>query len=122
MWPVLTSTDLHPLNFALGEPVHVLHLLVDQRIALAILDYLMDVHDDFTLWANRHAQRLNTRVDNCPLAEPIGSDAFVTVHGTAFHAIWPLDIRPHQREDIFDSSLVKRSIRTAYERVRITDL
>ena len=82
----------------------------------------MHVDDNLTTWRDCDSYRLDTRIDHGPLAQPVSSHAIVTVNGAPFHAIGPLDIRPHHQEDIVEASLVERSVCPANKCVHISCL
>ena len=50
------------------------------------------------------------RIDQCPLAQPVGPDTIVTMHVAAFHPIGPYDVGVHRGQRRIDVAGVERGV------------
>lgn len=77
----------------------MLHDPVGEDFSRQIADHLTDIHDGMASVIVQHANRFNVRIDQAPLAFPVRAHFIASVHASALHAIGPVHIRTHQREN-----------------------
>jgi hypothetical protein len=58
----------------------------------------MHLDDQFGFWAFRKRNRLDARIDGCPLSRPVTSHSFAPVNMAPFHSVCPNDIFVQGRE------------------------
>jgi hypothetical protein len=65
---------------------------IGEEIPSEIAHHLMHFDDHFCFWAFRKRNRLDVRIDHCPLPRPVIAYSFAPVDMAPFHAICPNDI------------------------------
>jgi len=84
------------------QEINVLDHLIENHVAGQIANGLMDLDDDSAVRAGGEADRLDVRVDDCPLAGPVVADFRVAMESAAFHSVRPIHILVHGFENCVD--------------------
>src|SRR5437764_8692035 len=75
----------------------------------------MNFDCDFPFAVGRDFDRLDMRIDDCPLTFPITAHLITPVHVATFHSICPNDIGMHGRENALDLAAVEEGIDSSEE-------
>ena len=88
---------------------------IGEEVSGEIVDYLMDFDLDGTVGRGGKIDWFDARIDEGPLAGPIGADAFARVDVAAIHAIGPGDVGIESGEDALDVARVEAIIKVLEE-------
>ena len=88
----LGAPDIKPPDQSVFDLKDVPDHLIDEEIPFEIADHLMHLDDHFSFWALRKPNRLDVRIDHCPLPRPVTAYSFAPVDMAPFHAVCPNDI------------------------------
>src|SRR5438552_10105328 len=91
--------DFHPDDQATRHEIDVLHRPVEEYGPTHVANYLVNIYDDAAIFFGSELQRSDIGIKHAPLARPVGANAIATVYPTALHAVRPLYVRMHQREN-----------------------
>src|SRR5579884_165621 len=84
--------------------------LLLQEITLTVTHYLVNFYDHAAVTARRDLERLDMRINDCPLTLPIAAHLIASVDVTTFHSVCPSYIGVHGREDGLDVALIEQRI------------
>jgi hypothetical protein len=85
----LCAADIKPPDQSVFDPKDVSHHLIGKEIPFEIAHHLMHFYDHFRLGTLGKRNRLDVRIDHCPLLRPVTAYSFAPVDMPPFHAICP---------------------------------
>ena len=90
-------TNFHVGDQAILKSVDVLDEVVDDNVTGEITHDLVNAHGYASVRLGGDAYRLNVRIKNGELTDPIGANLLMSSYAAAFHPIGPIDFGGHQR-------------------------
>ena len=84
--------------------------LVDQEFPTLVVNHLMNLDADASVFFRREGLRLNPRIQLSELTGPVFPDRGFPQHPAAFHSVGPIDIRTHRGQNRLDFPPVERRV------------
>jgi hypothetical protein len=106
----LRLDDFHAEDLGAVQAIDMLDHPFEDDVAVEVAYDLMDMRDDSAVGESFESLWLDDRVNYIPLARPVFADAFVAADSAAFHAVRPIHIGMHEKQQKIKIALVERVI------------
>jgi hypothetical protein len=106
------AADIEAPDQPFFHPKYMADEFVREQVAVEVVHDLMHFDSDFPLRSFGELERLDVRIDHCPLAYPVAAHSLATVDVAAFHAICPDDVLVHRGEECLHITSVEPVVKT----------